>query len=548
MHNTDTIIAFVSALMAVFSLMASVIYSIRDRGKEDYFAIDDQYKDIIKEGIKNPSFRDPKMCCNYDKLKEKNRDYYLEYNGYAYLVWNLLKTIYDFSHDKKNKHFNFYEIWLPSILQENKLHYRWFRVNKYLYSEEFQNFVIKEINELEISECNIKEFATVYDMMVKEFPPIEMKDKKHIISLLAKGKYKAYLARRKKRIAGDESFVGFALGYVDDNHNTFFLDYIQINPEYQNCGYGSEFLKLLQDKIIKGKEPVGIIFEVEKDDGDEDVRKRRIDFYLANGAKKLNFDYYLPVPIDQGGKHAFDLMYIPHQNVEKVPKEIFKDFITKAEMTIHSDYDHTKEIISSYIDNVPDYEEVSHVHIKKGEISDLEYIYQFLSEHFDDELIIPKEVFVARLNEGNYELLLAKNDDDEIIAYAFIYSDSDKKYMYLDYFEVLPFFRHQGHGKAFLKELVKNANEKTECGLFSEIPMEVEQYVERLILHCGGKSLNIKYLLPNGKNKIELRAVSYRNGNAEKLNTNDIKNIYKDMLLNLHKDIINKTNVSNFIV
>ena len=120
--------------------------------------------------------------------------------------------------------------------------------------------------------------------------------------------------------------------------------------------------------------------------------------------------------------------------------------------------------------------------------------------------------------------------------------------MYLDYFEVLPFFRHQGYGKYFLKEIIKNANDQTEYGLFSEIPIEVEPYVERLISHCGGKNLNIKYLLPNGKNKIELRAVSYKNENAEKLNTNDIKNIYKDMLLNLHKDIINKTNVSNFIV
>ena len=548
MHNTDTIIAFVSALMAVFSLIASVIYSIRDRGKEDYFAIDDHYKDILKEGIKNPSLRDPRMCCNYDKLKEKDREYYLQYNGYAYLVWNLLKTIYDFSHDKKNQHFNFYEIWLPSILQENKLHYRWFRVNKYLYNEDFQKFVINELNEIEISQCNIKEFSTVYDMMVKEFPPIEMKDKKHIISLLAKDKYKGYLARRKKRIAGDESFVGFALGYVDDNHNTFFLDYIQINPGYQNCGYGSRFLELLQEKVVKGNEPVGIIFEIEKDDDDEGIRRKKLDFYLANGARKLNFDYYLPVPIDQGGKHALDLMYIPHPNVEKVPKEIFKDFLEKAEMTIHSDYEHTKEIISSYIDNVPDYEEVSHVHISKGEISDLDYVYQFFSEHFDDALIIPKGVFATRLNEGNYELVLAKDDEDEIIAYAFIYLSKDKKYMYLDYFEVLPFFRHQGYGKYFLKEIIKNANEQTELGLFSEITMEVEPYVERLILHCGGKNLNIKYLLPNGKNKIELRAVSYKNENAEKLNTNDIKNIYKDMLLNLHKDIINKTNVNNFIV
>lgn len=182
--NNDTLIALISATIAIFSAIFTIVLSISDRGKDDYLAIDEQYKDILKEGIKNPALRDPKKCCNYDKLKEKDSDFYIKYNTYAYIVWNFLETIYDFSHDKKEKHRKLYEIWRPAVLQENKLHYRWFRLNNFLFEKNFQEYVFNDVNELEISECNLNEFKIVYDMMLKEFPPEEMKNRKQMISLL----------------------------------------------------------------------------------------------------------------------------------------------------------------------------------------------------------------------------------------------------------------------------------------------------------------------------------------------------------------------------
>ena len=548
MNNTETIIALISAIIAVLSVVFSVVLSLSDRGKDDYLAIDEQYKDILKEGMKNPTLRDPKMCCNYDSYKETDREFYLKYNTYAYIVWNFLETIFDFSHDNKEKHRRLYEIFLPAIIEENKLHYRWFRLNNYLFEENFQDFVFNIVNQLEINECNFAEFRIVYDMMLKEFPPEEMKNRKQMISLLVHGKYKAYLARLKNRITGDNTFVGYALGYLDDDCNAFFLDYIQISSDYQNCGFGSQFLHLLQDNVVKGDNPIGILFEIEKpDDGGTGVKSKRLKFYTTNGAHKLNFDYFLPVPVEQGTKYPLDLMFMPKPDVERVPKETLKEFIKKAEMTIHSDYPHTKDVIASYIDNVPDFEENSNIHIIKGAREDLDYVYDFLDEHFDNSFIIPKSVFEKRMSERGYELVLAKNNYNVLVGYAFVYRSKDKKYLYLDYFAIIPFFRHQGYGTLFLNELLKIGNRISEYGLFSEVPAVVESYVERLIKKCGGKYYDIKYFLPVGKNKVELQSVVYPKQNFESINRNEISAIYKDMLMNLHNDVIDEKNINECI-
>lgn len=548
MNNIETIIALISAIIAVLSVIFSVILSLSDRGKDDYLAIDEQYKDILKEGMKNPALRDPKMCCKYDSYKETDREFYLKYNTYAYIVWNFLETIFDFSHDKKEKHRRLYEIFLPAIIQENKLHYHWFRLNNYLFEASFQDFVFNIVNQLEINECNLAEFKTVYDMMLKEFPPEEVKNRKQMISLLVHGKYKAYLARLKNRIAGDNTFVGYALGYLDNDCNAFFLDYIQISSDFQNCGFGSQFLHLLQENVVKGENPIGILFEIEKpDDGGTGTKSKRLKFYMSNGAHKLNFDYYLPVPVEQGTKYPLDLMFIPKPNVEKVSKETLKEFIIQAETTIHSDYSHTKDVIASYIDSVPDFEKNSNIHVIKGSKVDLDYVYDFLDEHFDSSFIIPKSVFEKRISESGYELVLAKNNYNVLVGYAFVYRSKDKKFLYLDYFAILPFFRQQGYGTLFLNELLKNGNRIAEYGIFSEVPCIIEPYVEKLIKKCGGKLYDIKYSLPVGKGKVELRSVVYPKPNFEELNSNDIKDIYKEVLLNLHGDTINENNLKDCI-
>ena len=123
MSNSEAIISLVSAVVAVLSVILTVILSVSDRGKDDYLAIDEQYKDILKEGMRNPSLRDPKMCCKYDSFKDTDRDFYLQYDTYAYIVWNFLETIFDFSHDKKERHRKLYDVFLPAIIEENKLHF-----------------------------------------------------------------------------------------------------------------------------------------------------------------------------------------------------------------------------------------------------------------------------------------------------------------------------------------------------------------------------------------------------------------------------------------
>ena len=548
MNNMETIIAIISAIIAVLSVILSVALSLSDRGKDDYIAIDEQYKDILKEGMKNPVLRVPKMCCNYDSYKESDREFYLKYNTYAYIVWNFLETIYDFSHDKKEKHRRLYEIFLPAIIQENKLHYRWFRLNSYLFEASFQDYVLNVVNKLEINECNLAEFKIVYDMMLKEFPPEEVKNRKQMISLLVNGKYKAYLARLKNRNAGDNSFVGYALGYLDNDSNAFFLDYIQISSDYQNCGFGSQFLNLLQENVVKGNNPIGILFEIEKpDDGGTGIKSKRLKFYTTNGAHKLNFDYYLPIPVEQGTKFPLDLMFIPKPNVEKVSKEVLKEFIIKAETTIHSDYQHTKDVIASYIDYVPDFEKNSNIHIIKGSKADLDYVYDFIDEHFDHSFIIPKSVFANRMSESGYELVLAKNNYNVLVGYAFVYRSKDKKYFFLDYFAIIPFFRQQGYGTLFLNELIKNGNRIAEYGFFSEVPNVLEPYVEKLIKKCGGILYDIKYFMTTGKDKVGLQSVVYPNKNFEKLSANEIKEIYREVLLDLHSDILNEKNIKEII-
>lgn len=298
-----------------------------------------------------------------------------------------------------------------------------------------------------------------------------------------------------------------------------------------------------------GDNPIGILFEIEKpDDGVNGIKSRRLKFYTANGAHKLNFEYYLPVSAEQGLKYPLDLMFMPKQNVEKVSKEVFKNFIKEAEMTIHSDYPHTKDVISSYIDNVPDFEKDSNIQIIKGGKDDLDYVYDFLDDHFDKSFIIPKSIFEKRLSESGYELILAKNNYNALVGYAFVYYSKIKKFLYLDYFAILPFFRNQGYGKMFLNELLRNGNRIAKYGMFSEVPLDVEPYVEKLINDCGGKYYDIKYSLPNGNDKVELRPVIYPNQYFNTLSFDDIKGIYKDAILNLHSDILNKKNINEYIL
>lgn len=76
------------------------------------------------------------MAVNYKEVKENDRETYFKYCSYAYMMWNFLETIYDFESKKKNSSLG--NIWEPVLIEENKLHYRWFLDNRRLFRKSFQ--------------------------------------------------------------------------------------------------------------------------------------------------------------------------------------------------------------------------------------------------------------------------------------------------------------------------------------------------------------------------------------------------------------------------
>ena len=88
-----------------------------------------------------------------------------------------------------------------------------------------------------------------------------------------------------------------------NNNYPFYLDYFAIFEEFRNMGYGSKALKLLLDKIIAYD---GIIGEIEKDDLNNPLTIRRLNFYNRLGFKKYESEYLL-----------YNVLYVPIINMKR---------------------------------------------------------------------------------------------------------------------------------------------------------------------------------------------------------------------------------------
>ncbi|WP_026564095.1 GNAT family N-acetyltransferase [Bacillus sp. UNC41MFS5] len=186
-----------------------------------------------------------------------------------------------------------------------------------------------ENNEIEISEGNLSELHNVYQLLQADFPANELKDYKHFQLLLANEKYKLIWAKQQEEI------VGYALIYEFDHLPAIWLDYIAIDQQFRNAGYGSLFFQ----KILQSKQDgfIGIFVEVEIPEEDGDTREqqlRRINFYERLGARRLKIPYILPT--NDGGFPMY-LYFRPSSNVHRLPEEQIEAAIQEAFQFIHSD-------------------------------------------------------------------------------------------------------------------------------------------------------------------------------------------------------------------
>lgn len=171
---------------------------------------------------------------------------------------------------------------------------------------------MKNINLIYIDINEFKE--KIYPYYLEIFPKEERKP----IELIEKCYQNGYTKIIK--IVSEEILVGFMLLNRVKENGYVILDYFAIFPEFQEKGFGTKALQLL---IEQEKNKNGIFIEIEKtglgkDEKENQLRKRRQQFYEKLGFKRLNFDLLL-----------FDVIYEPYlfSNVdmkeEVTSKEIF---------------------------------------------------------------------------------------------------------------------------------------------------------------------------------------------------------------------------------
>jgi hypothetical protein len=137
--DMNLLVNVVSASIAVVALGISIYAFVSTRRGQTYADIDSLYMELLKIGLVNPKFRNPKYTCNY-KEKFDNEDELGKYDCYAYMAWNICETIYD----RKDK--PLFKTWLPVIVEEDKLHRKWFDnpENFHKFKDEFRTYIAKE--------------------------------------------------------------------------------------------------------------------------------------------------------------------------------------------------------------------------------------------------------------------------------------------------------------------------------------------------------------------------------------------------------------------
>lgn len=136
---------------------------------------------------------------------------------------------------------------------------------------------------MELKLLNKEELRVLFqNEMVYDFPKAELKPLSAMYRLMDMDRYDPLL------VLQEGEAVGYALAWLPEERNGALLDYFGVLRGKRNAGLGTRILHLLAERY-------GCIFgEVEApvsdDPAENDLRRRRIGFYLRNGLRQLDYD------------------------------------------------------------------------------------------------------------------------------------------------------------------------------------------------------------------------------------------------------------------
>ena len=169
---------------------------------------------------------------------------------------------------------------------------------------------------MELKLLNKEELRELFqNEMVYDFPKDELKPLSAMYRLMDLDMYDPLL------VLQDGEAVGYALAWLPRDRNGALLDYFGVLRGKRNAGLGTRILHLLAERY-------GCIFgEVEApvsdDPAENDLRRRRIGFYLRNGLRQLDYDCAL------FGVHYHCLYLGPEtddRKIEAMHRAVYSDY------------------------------------------------------------------------------------------------------------------------------------------------------------------------------------------------------------------------------
>lgn len=343
------IVPVFTIVLSLFAVTVS-LYTFRSQKNDtSYGDVDKQYLNLLEIALTDPRLRSYDATSRFYKLPPDDA-FLARYNIYAYMCWNLIETIYDRQRDHSSRQFQLSETWVPVIIEENRLHYTWFKHNLRLFKGDFQRFVTTDLNDIELAVGSVRELAQIYKRMEADFPPAERKERAHIELLMSKGRYRLLLA--KHRVFN--VVIGYAFVYEPESPKLLWLDYMAIDHKFQSAGYGT----LLFNKIaqLRPGNHLGVMFEVEPATSPDarvlQDQQRRIAFYRRMGAKVIDVDYHLPT---ETGSQPMHLFFQPSPGVHLLPKDQIQQAIAAAVGYIHGDLAHGDAVMKDYLHAIYDH-------------------------------------------------------------------------------------------------------------------------------------------------------------------------------------------------
>ena len=160
----------------------------------------------------------------------------------------------------------------------------------------------------EVNDYSSELFSEAMKIYVDSFPANERQSIQTIKERMDANKSRLYVGTNNNQV------VCMALVWYFSESEFVLLDYMAVKENYRQHQIGSDFFKHLTNSIIPKDKTT--IMEVEHPDfGDNaEERKKRVDFYLNNGAYIIDDFIYLLPPLDGTIPTKMILMICPSLN------------------------------------------------------------------------------------------------------------------------------------------------------------------------------------------------------------------------------------------